>query len=104
MFQNVYGRKHKLRAEASRQPRQCARSPAGTLHWNSRADPFEIFSPELRVRVFDRGELSKDCARLRIGFRIREGSIQACAVNFALEIRLISCRIRIWPHGLFLTF
>ena len=41
------------------------------------------------MRIFDRGELSKDRARCRICFRIRKDSIQAGAVILSLEIRLI---------------
>jgi hypothetical protein len=73
------------------------------LRRNSRADPVEIFPPELGVGVFDRGELAKDGAGPRIGFRIREGPLEARAVDFALQVRPVSRRIGILRHGPILT-
>jgi hypothetical protein len=73
MLEHVDRGQHELGAEASRQPRQHARAPIGTLRRDLRADPVEIFPPELGMGVFDRGELAKDRAGLRIGFGIGEG-------------------------------
>jgi hypothetical protein len=91
-------RQYERRAEVPRQPGQDT-GTAGRRRRDVRALGLDPLSPEVAVRLFDRGDSAELLGQLRIGLAFRQRCIECRAVELALEIGTVARQVVGFGNG-----